>query len=224
MSSSPNGDDCVGASEISLLPPGGRRDGDLRAPYRADHIVSGRRSDRQPVHWPDGFIVTIYDQNGNEIGQTAFTLIEDIQLNPGSRNFTEKIWVYYVKSTGTAPVWDMAFFSFCDSPCAATDHFPEGAPLEVGIGGYVSFRDGIGPGRIQTDRASEDLTISATDFTPVSWPWQTPLPFRCDDDLTPEPWAARRQRRARLIRRGVSFPSRSPRSTCQSPSTAPRRR
>jgi hypothetical protein len=87
------------------------------------------RYNRTQVCWPDGFDVTIYNDDDEPVGEIDFTLIEDMQLNPSRRSFSEKVWVYYVEPTGEVPAIDMTFFSVCDSPCKATDHFPEGAPL-----------------------------------------------------------------------------------------------
>jgi hypothetical protein len=154
----------------------------LAAPGTATCDPSLDTYDRTQLCWRADATVAVV-QGATRVGTLTFDLTHDMQLNPRSRDWAERITISAVQATGGAAGMTMTLHASCASPCSAADHFPQGRLITDGLTGVIDYADAVGAGRTDSERTVYQLSFVKPGDTPVGFTYQTPLSYRCDDAL-----------------------------------------
>ena len=120
--------------------------------------------DRTQACWEVAGVIHVFTSEGILVGQTNFTIAQSIQLHAIGRTFSEQLTFVSVTSSGTAPIWSLNLSVSCGSPCAATNHFPQGSKLSLAIRelfpiGTQSAQENHIPQRVATNLPSKPRAI-----------------------------------------------------------------
>jgi len=154
----------------------------LTAPGTATCDPSLDTYDRTQLCWRAAATVAVV-QGSTQVGTVTFDLTHDMQLSPRSRDWAERITISEVQATGGAAGMAMTLKASCASPCSAVDRFPSGKVITDGLTGVIDYSDAVGAGRTDSARTVYRLSFVKPGDAPVGFTYQTPLSYRCDDDL-----------------------------------------
>jgi hypothetical protein len=160
--------------------------------------------DRTDACW--GVTLTfVFFINGRPVGALAALLDQSIHLHPGGLRWTENDAVLATASRGrTAPVLATLEAS-CDKPCHAVAHFR--GLLRRGLHGTVDYTDHLRRDQVNLTPTHYKLLWVAPPFAPLNFPhWNSPISYRCDDDLAPQTVANVPEAAAALDPAGCVFP------------------
>jgi hypothetical protein len=118
-----------------------------------------------------------------KVGTVTFDLMHHFQLNPKSRDFTERIAIAGVHVTGGGNGVRLGLAVSCASPCAATGHFPQGDVIRSGTSGVIDYHDGVQAGKEDIATSSYVLHFTKSGNKPGGYSYRTPISYRCDDQL-----------------------------------------
>jgi len=160
--------------------------------------------DRTDACWSVTLAFTFFI-NGRPVGALAVLLEQSIHLHPGGLRWIENDTVLATASRGrTAPVL-AALEASCDKPCHAVAHFR--GVLRRGLHGTVDYTDHLRPHQVNLTPTHYKLLWVAPPFAPLNFPkWDSPISYRCDDDLAPQTVANVPEAAAALDPAGCVFP------------------
>lgn len=117
------------------------------------------------------------------VGTVRFDLTHNFQLSTRSSDFTERITISDVRVTGSGNGVRLGLLVSCASPCAATGHFPQGHVIGSGASGVIDYRDGVQDGKADIAASQYALSFTRPGDKPGGYSYQSPISYRCDDQL-----------------------------------------
>jgi hypothetical protein len=136
---------------------------------------------RTQLCW-EGILTFTFKTDGEPVGTLKAKLVQYIDLDPRSGNWTQDDTVISAVPEGTTAPVEVDLTAVCGSPCEATALFS--GVVAGGLVGPVVYTDAIANGDVNTTPTLYTLDYDAPPYIPESeLAWASPISYRCDQGV-----------------------------------------